>query len=101
MHTGYYIPNANSPPSSILEIRSKIRILPPQENYYSTLRCVLLNNIAHALLQRMGLLPGFGTELAICGGMGKFRKAQGFSRISIAFIDAVSAALKFDVSLFF
>ncbi|KAL3701150.1 hypothetical protein R1sor_019172 [Riccia sorocarpa] len=41
------------------------------------------------------------TELAICGGTGKFRKAQGFSRISIARIDAVSAALKFDVFLFF
>ncbi|BBN05325.1 hypothetical protein MPTK1_3g12140 [Marchantia polymorpha subsp. ruderalis] len=38
MHTGYYIPNANSPPSSILEIRVTIRILPPQENYHSTLR---------------------------------------------------------------
>ncbi|KAL2635097.1 hypothetical protein R1flu_006576 [Riccia fluitans] len=38
MHTGYYIPNANSPPSSILEIRATIRILPPQENYHSTLR---------------------------------------------------------------
>ncbi|KAL3692763.1 hypothetical protein R1sor_006414 [Riccia sorocarpa] len=38
MHTGYYIPNANSPPSSIMEIRATIRILPPQENYHSTLR---------------------------------------------------------------
>ncbi|KAL3697873.1 hypothetical protein R1sor_011949 [Riccia sorocarpa] len=40
-------------------------------------------------------------EVVICGGTGKFRNAQGFSRISSTFLDAFSAALKFDVSLFF
>ncbi|KAL2632216.1 hypothetical protein R1flu_016902 [Riccia fluitans] len=41
------------------------------------------------------------TEVAVCGGTGKFRLAKGFSKVSVAIIDAVSAALKFDVSVFF
>ncbi|KAG6546445.1 hypothetical protein Mapa_011993 [Marchantia paleacea] len=41
------------------------------------------------------------TEVTICGGTGKFRLARGFAKISIALIDAVSAALKYDVSIFF
>ncbi|GMG99861.1 hypothetical protein Nepgr_001701 [Nepenthes gracilis] len=38
MHTGYCRPTASPPPSAIQELRTTIRVLPPQDCYVSTLR---------------------------------------------------------------
>ncbi|MQM05580.1 hypothetical protein Taro_038391 [Colocasia esculenta] len=38
MHTGYCRPTASLPPPAIQELRATIRLLPPQNCYYSTLR---------------------------------------------------------------
>uniref|UniRef100_A0A1D1XYD6 Zinc finger CCCH domain-containing protein 13 n=1 Tax=Anthurium amnicola TaxID=1678845 RepID=A0A1D1XYD6_9ARAE len=38
MHTGYCRPTASLPPPAIQELRATIRVLPPQNCYYSTLR---------------------------------------------------------------
>ncbi|XP_066384370.1 uncharacterized protein [Miscanthus floridulus] len=37
MHTGYCSPTSPPPPSAIQELRATVRVLPPQENYTSTL----------------------------------------------------------------